>query len=344
MHVAGASLCYPVRVGSPPSLRSVDLNLLLVLESLLETRSVARTGAALSLSPSAVSHALARLRSALQDQLFVRGAKGLVPTPRALELAVPLGQALRQLGAAFTRDRAFDPRSLSRTFLIATADYGAGLLLPALLARLSEVAPGVQIVVRPLPVDAEHALESGEADAMIGIYERQSPFLYRRRLFTERFRCMTRAGHPAVKDGRLSLEDFLAHGHILIAPRGKPGSRLDSQLAERGLSRRVAAMIPEFLVGPFLVARTDLLLSAGDRFLSSFDGVLPVSVVDLPFELPPFDVSLVWHARVHEDPAHRWLRELLFELHDELYQAAPERPRGAARARPGGRGGTTARR
>jgi DNA-binding transcriptional LysR family regulator len=307
------------------SLRSLDLNLLLVLESLLETRSVARTAASLSLSPSAVSHALSRLRSALADPLLVRGAKGLVPTPRALELGAPIGQALRQLEQTVA-GKGFEPRTSARTFRIGTTDFGARELLPRLLASLAQLAPGIQIIARPLPLSIDAGLE-GELDAMIGIASTESPHLYHRRLFTERWRCMARRGHPAVKHGKVSLDDYLAQGHILIAPRGQPSSRLDAVLAERGVSRRLVMLISDFLLGPFLVASTDLLLAGGHRFLASFEGVLPVEVIELPVELPSFDVSLVWHGRVHEDPAHRWLRELLFSLYDES-------PKGKASARP----------
>ncbi len=310
----------------PTGLKRLDLNLLLVLDALLETRSVARTASAVSLTPSAVSHALARLRTTLGDPLFVRSADGLVATKRAEALAAPLRAALSQLEAAVEGDAGFDPRAAAFAFTVATTDFGAQLLLPRLLQHLATIAPGVQVNVRPLPVDVADALATGALDAMIGLSVDGSQSLYQRRLFSERSRCLARNGHPAVKRGKISLDAWLEAGHVLISPRGKPGSRIDSALARRGLSRRVVTMVPDHLVAPMLVAQSDLLLTAGHRLLARAVQLLPVQVVELPIAQPAFDVSLVWHARSHQDPAHRWLRELLVELHAELYADVPPPP------------------
>jgi len=316
-------------------LREIDLNLLPVLRSLFETHSVARTAAALSLSPSAVSHALARLRTTLQDELFVRTPTGLVPTQRATGLADDLGAALASLERALG-GAAFDPRTASASFRVATTDFGARLIMPGLLARLDAEAPGVQVQIRSLPVDPEEALAGGDVDLMIGVYLGASTTIYRRALFQEQTAVLARAGHPRLKRGKIALEDYLACGHVMIAPRGRPNSRIDKLLAEQGHSRRIALMVPDFLLGPYVVAETELLLSAGQRLLHSFVGQLPVQVVPLPFALPAFDVHLVWHARVHGDPAFVWFREQLVAVHDQAYRDA-SRPREGAAGRRGSR-------
>lgn len=297
-------------------LREIDLNLLPVLRSLLETHSVARTAAALSLTPSAVSHALARLRAALQDELFVRAPAGLVPTQRAAALAEDLGAGLATLERALGGSP-FDPRTATASFRVATTDFGARLVMPKLLAVLDAQAPGVQVQIKPLPVDTEEALAGGDVDLMIGVYAGTSTTIYRRPLFAEQTAVLARRDHPRIKRGKLSLDDYLACSHVLIAPRGRQGSRIDALLAEQGRARRIALMIPDFLLGPFVVAETALLLTAGQRLLRSFIGQLPVQVVPLPFELPAFEVYLVWHARVHGDPAFVWFRDQLAALHGE---------------------------
>jgi LysR family transcriptional regulator, transcriptional activator of nodD3 and syrA len=302
-------------------LREIDLNLLPVLRSLLETHSVARTAAALSLTPSAVSHALARLRTTLQDELFVRTPTGLVPTQRAAGLADELGAGLATLERALGGG-AFDPRTAAAAFRVATTDFGARLIMPGLLALLDAEAPGVQVQIRPLPLDTEEALASGDVDLMIGVYAGASTTIYRRALFAEETAVLARRDHPRIKRGKLTLEDYLACGHVLIAPRGRPSSRIDKLLAEQGRSRRIGLTIPDFLLGPYVVAETALLLSAGQRLLRSFVGQLPVQVVALPFELPTFDVYMVWHARVHGDPAFVWFRDQLVAVHDQRYGAA----------------------
>ena len=298
-------------------LREIDLNLLPVLRSLFETRSVARTAAALALTPSAVSHALARLRAALQDELFVRAPAGLVPTERAARLADDLGVGLatieRALGGV-----AFEPRTATTSFKVATTDFGARLVIPKLLASLDAQAPGVQVQIKPLPVDTEDALASGDVDLMIGVYSGASTTIYRRALFTEQTAVLARRDHPRIKRGKLSFEDYLACGHVLIAPRGRRGSRIDTWLAEQGRARRIGLMVPDFLLGPYVVAETALILSAGHRLLRSFVGQLPVQVVALPLDLPAFEVHMVWHARVHDDPAFVWFRNQMVAVHDQM--------------------------
>ncbi len=296
-------------------LREIDLNLLPVLRSLLETHSVARTAAALSLTPSAVSHALARLRATLGDELFVRAPAGLVPTQRAAGLVDDLGTGLAALERALGGG-AFEPRTATASFRVATTDFGARLVMPKLLALLDAEAPGVQVQIKPLPIDTEDALAGGDVDLMIGVYAGSSATIYRRALFSEQTAVLARRDHPRIKRGKITLDDYLACSHVLIAPRGRQGSRIDSLLAEQGRARRIGLMIPDLLLGPHVVAETALLLSAGQRLLRSFVGPLPVQVVPLPFELPAFDVHMVWHARVHGDPAFVWFRDQLAAAHD----------------------------
>lgn len=131
---------------------------------------------------------------------------------------------------------------------------------------------------------------------------------------------MLRAGHPALVDGDLPLSAYLACEHVMIAPRGRAGSIVDRHLQALGHRRRVMMRIPEMLLGPLLVADSDLVLTAGERLLGSFVDRLAVTVVELPFEVPPFDVSLVWHGRSHDDPEHRWFRQLLATAHGATYE------------------------
>lgn len=296
-----------------------NLNRLVVLDELLRTRSVARTAESLGLTPSAVSHTLGHLRQMYDDELFVRTADGLVPTGRALQVAEDLRAGLDRLEAATRPAGPLEPATLRRTFALATTDFGAWRVLPWLGRVLRERAPSVDLIVRPLPSDPTDALESAEIDVMVGVFGHDGPGLYRRRLFTERQRVMTRQGHPALVDGALGLEAYLAADHLLIAPRGRPGSPVDDHLRALGHQRRVTMRIPEFLLGPLLVAETDLLLTAPGRLLESFVPLLPVGVVAPPFELSTFEVSMFWHARSHEDPAHRWFRELLVDAHQATY-------------------------
>lgn len=324
-----------------PRLREIDLNLLPILRSLLETSSVARTAAALSLTPSAVSHALSRLRTLFGDELLVRSSRGLVATSRATSLAGELGGGLAALERVLGKPR-FDPRVATRTFRIATSDFGARLAMPGLLARLEVEAPHIQIILRPMPLDTEAALASGDLDAIVGVYAGANQELYRRVLFVESTSVLARRGHPRVVRGRITLEAYLECRHLLIAPRGRPGSRVDQILETMGRSRRVAVIIPELMLGPYLVSETDYLLTAGERMFRAFAATLPVQVVAVPFTVPTFEVALVWHARIHDDPAFSWFRDRLVEAHQVL-RDLDLRPAGDPQREPGRSSPTIAR-
>jgi DNA-binding transcriptional LysR family regulator len=304
-------------VARVPRLREVDLNLLPILRSLLETSSVARTAAALALTPSAVSHALSRLRDLFGDQLLVRSPRGLVATARAASLGEELSGGLSAIERVIG-EPPFEPRTATRTFRFATSDFGARLALPGLLARLEAEAPNIQIIVRPMPLDTEAALASGELDAIVGVYPGAAQGLYRRVLFVENTSILVRRDHPRLSRGEITLEDYLDSRHILIAPRGRPGSRVDQILDTMGRSRHIAVIIPELMLGPYLVSETDYLLTAGERLFRTFAAALPVQVVATPFAVPPFEVALVWHARLHDEPAFTWFRSRLVDAHRVL--------------------------
>jgi DNA-binding transcriptional LysR family regulator len=301
------------------NLSSLDLNLLLVLRALLAERSVTRAAKVVGLSQPATSHALSRLRAVLGDPLFVRAGKALVPTPRAESLAVPLEAALVDLERALTGPAPFDPATAKRSFTVATSDYGALVLLAPLLARLSRLAPNIDLRVRdPGTSTGAEWLASGEVDvaftpALSGF---DPPGTRAQRLFSERFVCLVRKGHPRVKE-KLTLKAYAELPHAFIAPRGTRGGVVDDVLRERGLERRVALLLPGFLVAPQVIARSDLIVTLGERVARSYAGFLPLRILQPPVPLPGFSFQQVWHERVHADPAQAWLRS-------EIAQAARE--------------------
>jgi DNA-binding transcriptional LysR family regulator len=305
-------------VAARPPLSKIDLNLLVVLQHLLITSSVARTAVALGLTASAVSHALGRLRKVLGDELFVRSRDGLMPTSRAKELRPVLDDTLGKLERAIA-EPTFVPGRAGMTFTLACADFGARATLPALLRELSAQAPGVELVIRPLPIDSVAALESGELDAMVGRYDQPQPSLYKRRLFLDQMVVMARRGHPLIRRGRISLADYLSQGHLQVSPRGRPGSPIDDHLRELGHSRRIVARIPDFLLAPMVVAETDLLTTVSQYLTQSVLPLLPIETAAPPFEISSFAVSLVWHARSHRSAAHRWMRELIVDAYTDAF-------------------------
>jgi DNA-binding transcriptional LysR family regulator len=308
----------------------IDLNGLVVLDALLATRSVTAAAQRLKLSQSATSHALARLRATFGDPLLVRGAGGLVPTARAEALAGPLRDALAGLQSAVTGPRPFEPATAKNRFTIAAPDYAELVMGPALTRAIGQAAPGVDLWMRPVDDGLAEALARGDVDVGLSVVrpEYDRPGLRNRALFDERFVCIVRRGHPVLAK-RWTLDRFTALDHALIAPVGKPGGAVDRALAEQGLSRRVALLISHFLVAPFIIAQTDLVLTVPERVALTFSEQLPLAILPPPLPVPGFTITLLWHDRTHHDPAHAWLREQILAIAREL----PHRSRTSRRAR-----------
>ena len=297
----------------PMHLGAIDLNLLVALDALLVERSVTRAAAKIGLSQSAMSHALKRIRELLDDAVLVRTAEGMVPTARAERVAPSVRRALAEIQNALSGDAPFDPASCSRSFRLASADYGELLLLPPLLARLAKIAPGVDIWTRTVPDDLGAALATGLDVAITAMRAREnaSGIVYER-LFDERFVCVVRRGHPIAKK-RMTLARFVSLPHAMVAPGGRPGGFVDDALAAIGERRRVACAVPHFLVAPHVIAGTDMVLTLGERVARTFAAQLDLVVLPPPIELGKFTVSLMWHERNADDPGHAWLRTLLRE-------------------------------
>jgi DNA-binding transcriptional LysR family regulator len=177
-------------------------------------------------------------------------------------------------------------------------------------------------------------LQRGDLDLLIGVVrpEAAGPGLEMVHLLDERLVCVVRNGHRLTR-GRLSLARFAAAKHVLIAPRGRPGGPIDDALAARGLERQIAVAVPHFLAAPHIVAQTDLVLTMAARIAASFASVLPLRILELPFELPPVRGSMLWHERHTSDPAHTWFRQRLAEMVDQVQGAPAWKPRSATKRR-----------
>ncbi|MBX3220279.1 MAG: LysR family transcriptional regulator [Labilithrix sp.] len=291
-------------------LERLDLNLLVALRALLAERHVTRAAARVGLTQPAMSHALARLRAVLGDPLLVRTRAGMTLTARAAELAEPLERVLGELSRLLAPPGAFDPARSSRTFRVATTDYVELVLMPAVLARVWREAPNVVVKLLPIVGRGVEDLDEGRVDVVLGpLGETERGSVLAQRLLSERFVCVVRDDHPAV-GRRLSLERFLSLPHALITPRGERGSIVDTALAKLGERRRIAVEVPHFLVAPFLVEKTDVVLTLAERVARALAPSVRLRVLSPPRELdlPGFDISLVWHERDRADPAHAWFR------------------------------------
>jgi len=294
------------------NIHECDLNLLVVLSELLRTPSVRTVASRLGRTPSAISHALARLRRLLDDPLFVRVGTRLEPTARAQALRPRLQQALGDLSEVLASRPEFEPTTAERRFVVACADYHELVLWPHLAEALRERAPGLDLTSINAGDGVEQAVTDGPADLGIAVDPRDRPGLRQRALFTERFVVVMRREHP-LAGRRLTAKRFAQADHALIAPRGTPGSRVDRELGDRGLSRRICLQTAHFVTAPVIVARTDLLLTIPERVARVFAPQLDLVIARPPVPIPEFTVVMLWAEPNDRDPAHAWLRAQIVE-------------------------------
>lgn len=283
---------------------------LLPLLALLELCSVTEAARRLGLSQPAMSHALARLRARYQDPLLVRSGRSLVRTVRAEAMLPHLRQARAALEAAERALPAFDPSQARRRFSLGTTDYIELVLLPRLMRRLGEEAPGIDLLVSH-PADAEAALLGGGLDlACRPLRDRPAAGLRSRALLRERFVCLMSPDHP-LRDGPWTPASFAQARHALVAPGGQPGGVVDLFLDAQGLRRRTVLMLPSFLAAPYIVAESDLIVTLAERVARAVARPLGLTLRPPPIEVPDFSMHLIWHERDEEEPGHRWFRGLV---------------------------------
>lgn len=289
-----------------------DLNLLITLDVLLAEGSVARAAQRLRLSPSAMSRALARLRETTGDPLLVRAGRGLVPTPRALELREHVSRLVQDAEAVLRPAEQLDLKQLVRTFTLRTSDGFVENFGPALIARAGEEAPGVRLhFVQKLSKDSA-ALRDGSVDLETGVVGgTTSPEVRTRALFEDRFIGVVRTGHP-LSQGEVSTSRYAAGRHILVSRRGLDKGPMDEALEALGLQREIITVVGGFSAALALARASDLIATVPARHTQNLRTGL--HSFELPFELPPITISMLWHPRMDADSAHRWLRECVREV------------------------------
>jgi len=299
------------------NMTDLDLNLLRVFDAIATAGSVTVAGERIGLSQPAMSNALARLRELFGDPLFVRTPRGMRATPFAQQLAQPVREALRLIQGALQQHAGFDPRNSSNTFSFSMSDIGEMVFLPGLLERVKRDAPGVKIEVVRIPIKDVHiALEAGEIDIVVGFLPGLATGVLRQPLFREHYVCMMRADHPLI-GAKISAKQFREAAHVLVSYAGTGHQVIEETFIREGLSERIAARVPEFLVVPMILDRTDLIVTVPSRVAAVFARLGNFKVLPLPLRIPTFEVRLHWHQRFHQDPANRWLREVMAELYAE---------------------------
>jgi DNA-binding transcriptional LysR family regulator len=299
------------------NISAVNLNLLVAFDALMREQSVTRAARRAGVTQPAMSNTLSQLRRLFDDALFVRHRTGLTPTARAKALAEPIRQGLRLLEGALSAPR-FEPHRSERRFVIAASDYVELVLLPALLRKLSRVAPGVRVQLRPWGLHEVPAeLARGEIDLMLGFYDQVPAHHHEQHLFDDEYVCVVRRNHPTVK-AKLTLSQYLKLSHVLVSSRSDSPGSVDRALAAQGKTRTIGARVSHFMTVPVLVARTDFVAALDRRVAEVFAAPLGLKLFKPPLALPKGTVGQVWHEQQHSEPGHRWLRDLIAEVSADL--------------------------
>lgn len=294
----------------------VDLNLFVVFEAVYRTRNLTRAAEALFITQPAVSNALARMRKAFDDPLFVSTSSGMVPTPAAENIIGRVREALQLLDSSTHAGGRFDPATSERTFRLSMTDLTEALLLPALEEVLQRLAPGIRLESYPTARrDVPQALASGAVNLAIDAPLIDDPSLDQVPLGSDRYACMLRLGHPYRKK-KLTLEDYLGFGHIHVSSRPQGPGLVDAELNRLGLRRSIKTRVQHYLVAPLIAMRTDLVLTAPLVLLQRYDA----RILELPFPLPMLEWHGYWHRSATADPAHLWLRDQVGRLMREMNQ------------------------
>ncbi len=263
-----------------------------------------------------MSAALSRLRSLLRDELFVRGPAGLQPTPRALDLAEPLGRALADIQRTLEFTQAFDPLSSAVTLNLGFSEHPTFVFLPRLVETLRTVAPGITLRVRSFTArdDAVTMLDAGEVDLAIGVPPTAATGrILTHPLFEERFVCIVRRGHAAA-GAPLDLKTFLSFSHLLVSLENERFGHVDAALARQGLKRRLALTLPQMYAAPMLVARSDMISTVMGGVVAASGHADELCVLTPPLDLEPVPFVMFWHKRNDVHPAQRWFRNCIASL------------------------------
>ena len=296
-----------------------DLQLLRCFEALLTERSVSRAAMRLNLSQPAMSHALGRLRTLFDDPLLARGRDAMTPTARALVLEPQVREALSAAYRLMEKRSVFRPAESSHEFTVMTAEYVEYLLLPKLIARLNEEAPMVRVTFRSAqPARALEWLERGELDFRLGWWPESAPALRAKRLMRDPLVCVARAGHPLIK-GSITEEQFMSIPHVVQSERMTSARRaIEAAVLLRHRQLEVKYKVQDALALCNVVTNSDLIGTLPERFARVLATKFALQVVPIPMAIAEIRQAMYWHERTHNEPSHRWFRQLVSDLAKSL--------------------------
>ncbi len=293
-------------------LSQIDLNLLLVFQHLLREKRVSGVARSLGMSQPAVSSALKRLRLSLGDDLFSRTQQGMQPTPFALQLAEPVAQALDALHLALNVRSSFDAASSTRSFSLAMTDVGEMYFLPVLMDLLDQHAPAVTLNVVPVARDSlKDDMAAGGVDLALGLLPQLQAGFFQQALFRQDYVCLMRQAHPLAQRATLDLAEFASASHVRVLAAGTGHGRVDEALERQGLQRRIRLTVPHYVALGDVLSHSDLIATVPERFAQRVTRPYGLTTCALPLAVQGSAIHQFWHARLHRDPGHQWLRALI---------------------------------
>jgi len=305
----------------------VDLNLLVYLDVLLRERNVTRAADQLGLSQPAMSNGLRRLRDLFDDPLLVRTSEGMTPTERAEELRPVVRSLLATVDKAVQPRTDFDAKSARRVFRIMASDYAESTLMPRILLKLRESAPGITLdIMTPSDVSFQD-VEQGKVDMAINRFDALPQSFHQKVIWQDGFSCLIGAQSPLLRD--FTLESYLQAQHVWVSKTGmgvgvgvNPDDvqRLgwvDEALNRQGKKRRITMFTRHYQAAMLLAEQTDLIVTLPSKAAVLQRNNPRVVVKPPPFEIPPIDLKMAWSPLLHNDPAHRWMRQLTVDAGKE---------------------------
>jgi DNA-binding transcriptional LysR family regulator len=288
-----------------------DLNLLVVFNAIYEEKSLTRAGRRLRLTQPAISHSLNRLRSAFNNQLFVRHGNRMEPTPLAEKLRLSAQEILGLAEKMLTGWESFEPSRSTRTFLIGIQDYPLLAVLPALIEIINKTAPTINIKTSHLrKEDRKIALEEGKLDMVIGIKQEFGSNISQQYLFSDREVCIMRKDHPDITS-TLTMEQYVAAEFISLSVSEYEEQAIDVKLKELGIKRKIRLIVENEATIPHLIVKTDFLANVVDLVANAFAPWLPIKIMDMPIPITDIKFYQYWHTRHQKEPAHVWLRQTI---------------------------------
>src|SRR5450631_2695731 len=305
---------------TPPEVKlgAIDLNLLVVFDAVMQERNVTRAVRRLGLSQPAMSHALTRLRYMLKDDLFIRSPKGMLPTPRAEQLAVPVRTALDGLQQSLEPTQ-FDPSKAARRFRIAVDNYSAVVLVGILAARIGKIAPKVLLECQPSgTLKILDLLDRGELDLAIGPHSEPGERFSYQMLLQDEFVVVLRKNHSATSIPELAIEQFADLPYLEISSARQSTDFIDEALAQRKLARRIALRAP-FLSAVRILVSSDMVSVLPQRVAEELVRYRPLTIRVLPFSSPIIKTAMIWPRWLDNQPAHGWLRDTVARVSRDLH-------------------------